>query len=66
MEPLYTITYTAKPLSRGRYAIYKNWIPVVKNKAGVGYSHPARKRSQRIMTTKCPKKILYALGRQKN
>ena len=65
MEPLYTITYTAKPLSGGRYAIYKNWIPLVKNKAGVGYSHPTHKRRQRIMTTKNPKQALYALGRQK-
>lgn len=65
MEPLYTITYTAKPLSRGRYAIYKNWIPLVKNKASVGYSHPAHKRRQRIMTTKNPKQALYALRRQK-
>ncbi|MEI6672020.1 MAG: hypothetical protein WCL02_01295 [bacterium] len=60
----HTIIYTAKPLKRGWYAIYKNELPVEKNIPGVGYSHPAKKRRQRIMKTKSPKKILFSLARQ--
>ena len=61
---LETITYTAKPLKGGWYRIYKNWIPLIKNKAGGGTNHPTRKRRQQLMKTKHPKQIIYSLGKQ--
>lgn len=61
---LYEVTYTAKPLKRGWYAIYKNWIPLMKNKAGVGYSHPKRKRRERIMRSKNPRVAIASLEKQ--
>lgn len=60
----FEIKYTAKPLKRGWYQIFKNWIPVTKNQAGVGYSHPTRKQRAYIMKTKSPKKELFALRKQ--
>ncbi|HBB04977.1 TPA: hypothetical protein DCZ39_09165 [Patescibacteria group bacterium] len=59
-----TITYTAKPLRGGWYAIYKNWIPTEPNKPGVGYSHPKRKQKQRVLKTKNPKKVIFSLEKQ--
>ena len=60
----YITTFTAKPLKGGWYAIFKNWIPLSKNTAGIGYSNPARKRRERILKTKNPKKTIYSLSRQ--
>ncbi|MEI7557598.1 MAG: hypothetical protein WCJ45_01815 [bacterium] len=60
----YTIKYTAKPLKRGWYAIYKNWIPAIPNRPGVGYNHPTKRHKERLMRTKNPKKVIYSLTRQ--
>ena len=60
----HTITYTAKPLCGGWYAIYKNTIPIEKNSAGCYTSHPTRKTRERILTTRSPKKILLSLQKQ--
>lgn len=60
----FEIKYTARPLKRGWYQIFKNWIPVTKNQAGVGYSHPTRKQRAYIMKTKSPKKELFVLRKQ--
>lgn len=64
MKIFYMIRYTAKPLKRGWCAIYKNQIPIEKNKAGVGYSHLVRKRREQIMKTKDPKKVTAMLSKQ--
>ena len=61
---LYTVTYTAKPLSGGWYRIYKNTIPLEKNRPGIGYNNPVKTKREALLKTKNPKKILYALGRQ--
>ena len=60
----HTITYTAKPLRGGWYAIYKNTIPIEKNRAGCYTSNPTRKTRERILKTKDPKKVLFSLKKQ--
>jgi hypothetical protein len=60
----FEVKYTARPLKRGWYQIFKNWLPVEKNQAGVIYSHPVRQQRAYIMRTKNPKKALFSLRKQ--